>query len=65
MYIETCSAHTEQEGSDNVQRDLESSSLYKALLCFPAREGGGREWWVRAVRAAVHCSSLVYRNKIQ
>jgi len=41
MYIETCSAHAEQGGSDNVQRDLESSSLYKALLCFPAREGEG------------------------
>lgn len=65
MYIETCSAHTEQGGSDNVQRDLESSSLYKALLCFPAGEGGGREWWGRAVRAAVRCRSLVCGNKMR
>lgn len=64
MYIETRFAHPEQGGSDNVQRDLESSSLYKALLCFPAREGGGREWWVRAARVAV-CCSLVYGNKTQ
>lgn len=65
MYIETCSAHREQGGSDNVQRDLESSSLYKALLCFPAREEGGREQWVRAVRAAIHCSSFVCGNEMQ
>lgn len=42
---------TRTRGSDNVQRDLESSRLHRAPLCFPA---GGRRGPAagRAVRAA-------------